>query len=413
MLNREIFHQDPAKNPIANDGVAEVGDLDSLRFELQTFVCEGEYETAINGILDSYLSNLGRATQPAVWLSGFFGSGKSHVAKMLAALWTDQPFPDGARPRGLAQLPQETLDRLKELSRYEKTHGPLHVAMGKLLGRDAHAAVAVLGIILESRGLPTKPCTRPRPTSGSRRMTCWTRSKPLSRRRAGRSTTSGRTCSSTGTSARRSPGTTPASAARARRCSRPCRPSSPASTRWTPTQFRTLAGWALGHDESCRLTAVILDEVQQYLGDDNDKIAAMQWVVELLSKDFAGRVIVIATGQSNMTMELFGGKLTDRFTQKFVLKETDVQRVVRRVVLDKASSAEPAIRSITDDCSGEINRHLAATRIGPRPMTRNTSSPITPCSRLGSASGPPSSGPQTPPRPRAASAACSAWSTAR
>jgi hypothetical protein len=133
--------------------------------------------------------------------------------------------------------------------------------------------------------------------------------------------------------------------------------------------FIDLTRWALAHENSYRLTAVILDEVQQYLGDDNDKIAAMQWVVETLSKNFDGRIIVIATGQSKLTADVASSnlnKLFDRFTLRRDLKETDVQRVVRRVVLEKSPSKAPEITKTMDACSGEIDRHLAGSRIEPK-----------------------------------------------
>ena len=34
-------------------------------------------------------------------VSGFFGSGKSHLLKMLAHLWVNTEFEDGATARGL------------------------------------------------------------------------------------------------------------------------------------------------------------------------------------------------------------------------------------------------------------------------------------------------------------------------
>ena len=46
-----------------------------------------------------------RNEQPGIWISGFYGSGKSHLAKMLRTLWTDYKFPDGASARSIAKLP--------------------------------------------------------------------------------------------------------------------------------------------------------------------------------------------------------------------------------------------------------------------------------------------------------------------
>ena len=56
--NREVYAQDPGTLQLLNNGVAEVAEVDSdalrrtLRFELQTFVCEGEYEKGLEKILE-------------------------------------------------------------------------------------------------------------------------------------------------------------------------------------------------------------------------------------------------------------------------------------------------------------------------------------------------------------------------
>ena len=50
MLNRELYSVDPSTRKLLNDGVSNVNDdardsyLDVLRYELETFVCEGQYE---------------------------------------------------------------------------------------------------------------------------------------------------------------------------------------------------------------------------------------------------------------------------------------------------------------------------------------------------------------------------------
>src|SRR5690625_499317 len=135
MLNRDIYQLDPAQNRLANNGVAVVKDdqsqesLDTLRYELQTFVCDGEYEAGLEKILSTFLRSLAsNHEQPGIWISGFFGSGKSHLAKMLRAFWTNQAFPDGARARDIAELPQDIRHHLTELSSVANRYGGLHRA---------------------------------------------------------------------------------------------------------------------------------------------------------------------------------------------------------------------------------------------------------------------------------------------
>src|ERR671934_2016918 len=113
--NRELFVVDPTTSPLPNDGVAEVGRPRSdeewriLEWELRNFVCTGEYERGLEIALTTYLANLDRDKQPAVWVSGFYGSGKSHFVRVLQHLWCDTSFsPDGTRARSITRgLPDE------------------------------------------------------------------------------------------------------------------------------------------------------------------------------------------------------------------------------------------------------------------------------------------------------------------
>ena len=144
MKNRELYVKDPGQVRLLNNGVAEVAEVDNedlrrtLRFELETFVCEGEYEKGLNRILETFLTNLGQPEQPGVWTSGFYGCGKSHLVKMLRHLWVDFCFPeDGVTARGLVHLPTEVEDNFKELSTAGKRYGGLRAASGKLVRRAA------------------------------------------------------------------------------------------------------------------------------------------------------------------------------------------------------------------------------------------------------------------------------------
>lgn len=138
MLNRAVFAKDPTGFSIPNDGVARVGmpatpqEWETLRWELQSFVCEGEYRDGLERILASYLSRIGQSRQPAVWVSGFYGSGKSHLVRVLDALWRDIALPDGVSARGLTRLPNDIGAQLTELTTVGRREGGLWSAAGTL-----------------------------------------------------------------------------------------------------------------------------------------------------------------------------------------------------------------------------------------------------------------------------------------
>jgi len=88
MKIKDILQRDPSTHPLVNQGQARISDkanervLVELRGELATFVCEGQYADGIQRILSAYLSNLTQTSQKAAWVSGFFGSGKSHLVEV-------------------------------------------------------------------------------------------------------------------------------------------------------------------------------------------------------------------------------------------------------------------------------------------------------------------------------------------
>ena len=86
------------------------------------------------------------------------------------------------------------------------------------------------------------------------------------------------------------------------------------------------------------LTLVVLDEMQQYIGDDNQKALTVQNIVEGCSARFESQVLFVATGQSALTATPTLQKLTDRFAVQVALSDKDVETVVREVVLRKKPS---------------------------------------------------------------------------
>lgn len=80
MLIKNIFQKDVSR-PI--EGVIKADDEKSLRTEIEEYVLTNEIAKRLEGFLEVYLDyrNIN-----GVWVSGFFGSGKSHLLKLLALL---------------------------------------------------------------------------------------------------------------------------------------------------------------------------------------------------------------------------------------------------------------------------------------------------------------------------------------
>jgi Family of unknown function (DUF6079) len=85
------FFEKPVDRAI--EGVIKADDEASLRVELEEYVITNEIERQFEKFLDAYNNY---ETANGVWISGFFGSGKSHLLKMLAILLENREV-DGVR----------------------------------------------------------------------------------------------------------------------------------------------------------------------------------------------------------------------------------------------------------------------------------------------------------------------------
>jgi hypothetical protein len=76
--------------PIDRDieGVIKVDDLETLKIEVEEYVITNEIAKDLLYLLEQY--NKPTQSNNGVWLSGFFGSGKSHLLKMLALMLEDR-----------------------------------------------------------------------------------------------------------------------------------------------------------------------------------------------------------------------------------------------------------------------------------------------------------------------------------
>ncbi|MBR4984893.1 MAG: BREX system P-loop protein BrxC [Proteobacteria bacterium] len=372
MLNRDIYQKDPSRRKLVNEGVAHVNDertrqaMDVLRYELETFVCDGQYEKGMEHILETFLKNIDQAQQPAVWVSGFYGSGKSHLVKMLRALWVDTTFEDGATARGIAHLPQAIRDSLHELDVQARRHGGLHAVSGTLgAGASGSVRLALLRLIFKSVGLPEQyPVAR---------FVMWLRHEGIQEKV--RELVENQGCdwdeeldnfyvaeslhaalmeckpnvfSSLGS------------------CAETLNNLYPYVTDVSSDEMLKVMRQALSKDGQMPLTLIVLDEVQQYIGENSQRSIEVQEIVEACCKNIGGKLLFIGTGQTAVTGTSNLKKLEGRFTIRVELSDADVDAVIRQVILAKKPEAIAPVEQIMQRNLGEISRHLSGTTIAHR-----------------------------------------------
>ena len=135
----------------------------------------------------------------------------------------------------------------------------------------------------------------------------------------------------------------------------------------TTEEFLTTVKEALklhGRDGRTACTLLILDEVQQYVGDSNDRSVLVTEVAEAVSKQLDSQVMIVGAGQSALTDVQLLHKLMDRFTIRVPLSDAEVEQVTRKVLLHKKPASVAAVRKLLDANAGEISRQLQGTRIG-------------------------------------------------
>ena len=375
--NRDVFLEDPTTYTIPNNGVTQVIDprtpeqWNVLRYELKNFVCEGEYQHGLSLVLSTYIANLSRTVQPAVWVSGFYGSGKSHLVRVLEYLWRDTEFPEGVRARGLTKLPNDINDLLKELTTVGKREGGLWSAAGTLgSGAGKSVRLALLGIMFRSAGLPEQYAPA--------RFVIWLMQSNYYKDVKAAVERNGRDFAKELNNMYVSPALAQSlidvipgfakGTAEARSLLKEQYPNKEDIS--DDELLRTMEDLLERQSNTpgkLPCTLLIFDELQQFIGEDSQRTSHVQNVVEACSSRFGNHLLFIATGQAAIQATPQLQKLQGRFTVRVTLTDTDVEQVVREVVLRKNPTKITILQDVLNKASGEIDRQLAGTKIGPRP----------------------------------------------
>ena len=341
MTNRELYFRDPTTLELLNNGVSKVSEIgqderqiQTLRFELTNFVCDGEYARGLERILKAYLDGLGRQEQKAVWVSGFFGSGKSHLVKVLRYLWEDYRFADGATARSLVTLPVDISELLTELSNRSRQMGGLRAAAGTLgAGTMDNVRLAFIQLVLRAAGLPEN--------LAQAKFVLWLRSSGLEARVVSALQQQKRELGREVLSLKLSVPLAEALVSAEPKYGTAANAQASIRDQFKDNNSPTIEDaldvvkqiFGLGGQLPC--TLLVLDEIQQFIGDKISRAQDIQEIAEHCCTDMGNRLLIVGTGQSALNTTASLQRLQARFMVRVQLSDTDVESVIRKTVLLK------------------------------------------------------------------------------
>ena len=373
MKNREIFLRDPATAKLMNNGQARINDgmtaqeWATLRDELSNFVCEGQYADGMLRILEAFLGRVGGTDQSGAWVSGFYGSGKSHLLKMIGHLWMNTVFPDGATARSLVpRLPVEIEAVLKELDTAGRRAGGVHAAFGALPSGSAESTrLTILGIILRSCELPdqyrlAKFCLYLKNNGFYDKVK---KEVEAAGKDFMRELEDLAVSPVLGAAILKSvPHLGNVESLQSLLTQEFAQP-----TDISTAEFLRMTREVLGGKDGLPLTILVLDEVQIYVRNNLERTREVVEIAEALGKQLDSRLLVVAAGQSALSSDVPEFPwMRARFNIPVELSDADVENVTRRVLLAKRPEKIEAVRKTLSSHAGEIARQLSSTAIATR-----------------------------------------------
>lgn len=372
MKNKDLFTLNPEQINLKNEGVTKIitlnekEDFSIVLHELKTFVCEGEYHAGLKKILEYYLQNYNSTEQSAFWVSGFYGSGKSHLVKMASYLWNDYDFGTGKTARNIKPLPQDIQDLLVEIDRKQKIQGKLSIAGTLKDFATKDIRYAFLQIVLNTLGLPQQ--------YHQFKFVCWAKAEGIYDNLKIAVEAAGKDLNKeignlfvSSVLAKSVLELLPKIAENEPKLKDLFKMQFPIVNTIDRDEFvktikEDILPLSFGNKIPC--TLIILDEVEQFIDKNTDLAFGVQLLAEDLSSRFDGKFLLVATGQSAMSENEYLKKIKARFPTPIQLSATDIQTVIRKTILEKKPAVVANLNTQLEAALGEISRNMEGTAFG-------------------------------------------------
>ena len=367
--------------PVAKvDDTAEA----TVETELREYVVTAPIEQALADFLEVYAESRTKPTDEiGVWISGFFGSGKSHFAKVLSYLLTN-PTVGGHQARELF------VERLAGSPRQVEIEGLLHrvglldsqVIMFNIKteqdqqARGESISEIVYRRYLASRGLSTDPAVASLELSLIERGLYDGFQAEVEQRTGGPWTEEREDFLFIRSTVAEALQAVAPEAYRSREEALAALDMVERSQRLTVSDLvQRLVGYVdeLGRDgdgstgsprrsERPPRLVFIMDEMGQFIGTDGQTLLELQSIAEAFGTQGQGRLWVIVTAQARLH-EIIGGvgalqagfgKIGDRFDTRLALTDEDVERVLEGRILKKKEERVSDIQAFYHDYEGVL-----------------------------------------------------------
>jgi hypothetical protein len=373
---RTLFERDPDREVI---GVVKINDHDPQRVwvEMDEYVATEEVRTYFRDFLDRYLeSRRGVSEDVCIWISGFFGSGKSHFLKVLGYLLdnTSLSVPSGSEiPSTEFLCSRLGFPQLAPLLSRELNSKVIYI---NLLDQDAQAQIRptisrrIYRELLTYKGLSTQfwvaAWEEELQSLGKWHeflqwvQACYSRNWPEEQRLNADTIL-------TRALIKFFPDRYPDEAAARRAID----DSKERFQEIHPSEIaQLLCREAKSIDPQKGRLVVLLDEVGLYIGDSIDRLTDLNSLAEQVAARSRGKVWLITTAQEALAelvprltadREILGW-LQDRFRMRFQLTPANIEKVVAERLLKKKPNGATALAQLFDQAAGALT--AAATLQG-------------------------------------------------